>query len=369
MNRLIFIAALIVPGICSAQYKGGSDDGYSIINTGLQNGLPNIYTGGTDDGASSTTANSQNALPNIYKGGQDDGVYTYEFKGAQNTQPNIYVGGSNDGTSSTEITAANALPNIYSGGRDDGAAIVFAPTQNTIPNIYVGGQDDGHAFTSLTNQNALPNIYAGGRDDGYSIAVSLTQNPSEQSNTHARQILVLQLSGQWFNDDAVLAWKATQEESLDHMELERSTNGETAFTFLASVNQNEQPGQDEYRHTDAHAYTLPADYLLYRLKCVYKNGDSKYSAVVRLDKDKTMPVIAAYPNPTSGRFTLELMNVTDISGYAYVLSGVDGRIIARGDIHEAKTALDVSKQAVSTYYLFVYRNGKPIQHFTILLTQ
>jgi hypothetical protein len=369
MKRILFIAALIAPGICDAQYKGGSNDGYGINELGAQNQLPNIYVGGQDDGSSSNTANNQNATPNIYKGGNDDGVFTYYFKGAQNSLPNIYVGGSNDGTSSTDIIAANALPNIYAGGRDDGAALVFAPLQNTVPNIYVGGQDDGHAFTSLTNQNALPNIYTGGRDDGYSIAVSLTQNPSEQSNTRARQVLVLQLSGQWFNDDAVLAWKATQEESLDHMELERSINGESAFTFIASVKQNEQKGQDEYRHTDAHAYTLPSDYLLYRLKCVYKNGDAKYSAVVRLDKDKTVPVMAAYPNPTSGRFTLELMNVRDISGYSYVLSSVDGRIIAKGDIQDAKTSLDVSRQAVSTYYLFVYKNGKAIQHFTILLTQ
>jgi hypothetical protein len=165
-----------------------------------------------------------------------------------------------------------------------------------------------------------------------------------------------------------LAWHTAEEKGLDHFELERSIDEGRTFSSIARIDPNNIPAQYDYRYSDVGAYRLPPDFLLYRLKCVDQREGFRYSAIVKLSKDKTLPVIVAYPNPTSGRFTLALMNVQDFSGYAFVLSGIDGKIVQRGTIAEANTSFDLSRQAASTYHLFLFKDGKQVQHFTILLT-
>jgi hypothetical protein len=52
-----------------------------------------------------------------------------------------------------------------------------------------------------------------------------------------------------------------------------------------------------------------------------------------------------------------------------VLSNVDGKLMKRGSIEEANTSFDLGGYSSATYHLFLFKDGKSVQHFTILLTQ
>lgn len=362
-----------------AQYRGGSHDGYSFLQSkGIQNDLPNLYRGGVDDGNSSFATNGLNASPNIYLGGNNDGIAFLQAKGIQNTSPQIYAGGADDGFSSVASAKVNSLPEIYGGGSDDGFSSLLVTTMNTTPPIYHGGENDGvDMWKGRTPENQLPPIYAGGAndgdaEDGYSFVVSLNQNLSvpPPTRTEQRAIALIQLTGDWFNDDAILGWSTFAAADIGKFELQRSVDAGKTFETIGSITPDtESEKGSDYRYSDVRAYHLPAEFLLYRLKYTDKSGGFRYTGVVRLSKDKTAPVIAAYPNPTSGRFTLVVLNVPDLSGYGYILSNAEGKILKRGAISEANTSFDLSGYASASYHLFLQKDGKPIQHFTILLTQ
>jgi len=183
---------------------------------------------------------------------------------------------------------------------------------------------------------------------------------------------VTQFSGSWNNIDALLTWKTTTENGLDHFELERSEDAGELFSKIASISpHNEGNAIHEYKHTDAGAYHLRADFLLYRLKGVDKNGTVAYSDIARLSKNdvtsKRRPVFIAYPNPTAGHFTLDITNEEGIA-YEYILSSVDGKVIKRGAIQQSTTSFDLSNQAAGIYQLILLKGGNPVQNFTISLT-
>lgn len=316
-----------------------------------------------DDGISSILSLAQNVLPSIFRGGPNDGVASVVIS-QQNKNPSIYFGGANDGVAFNTAFGQNNIPQIYTGGQDDGEAIGLASAQNALPSIYKGGLNDGVAGTTIANQNALPSIYTGGPNDGVDMAIKLRQNSSDPL-----PLSLLEFKGAWFNDDALLSWEIATTNALDHFELERSEDAGQHFSAIASIDPNQDPTQQEYRYTDVRAWYLNTDIILYRLKAVDKKGDFTYSAIATLQKDKSAPSFAAYPNPTSGHFTLALMNVTTYSDYEFQILSSDGKMLKRGTITNAHTPFDLSRYPAASYVLMLYKKAIPIQHFTIILTQ
>jgi hypothetical protein len=364
VKRIFLLLVFIIPASSHAQYRGGSNDG---VSTGLglnENPLSSIYHGGTNDGISSAVTLNQNALTGIYTGGNNDGVST-AVTSNQNGIASIYTGGVNDGVAFITALSQNTLLNIYTGGLNDGVSSLASLNQNGMPGIYLGGINDGVSSSTVLNNNPLASIYLGGVNDGFaSISIS-----GVNSNTVPLPVTLLEFSGNWFNDDALLTWKTGIETELDHFELERSSDAGKTFEYIASRDPNPQPDQHDYRYTDVRAWYIPQDFLLYRLKSIDKTGKHFYSAVVKLSKDKAQPTIVVYPNPTSGHFTLAILNVSDFKGYEYLLTSADGKLIKKGSASEVNTSFDLSGFAAATYHLFLFKDGESNQHFTILLTQ
>lgn len=174
---LLLLAAMLYSWSMSAQYSGGTGDGYASASISNANASPVIYHGGTNDGSSSVIVTLQNAGPSIYKGGINDGVAIASVIN-QNAVPSIYKGGNNDGYTSVSVTSQNAVPNIYTGGSNDGYSFISTTNQNAVPNIYTGGSNDGYARAISSAQNAGPGIYLGGMSDGWSSLTAINQNPS-----------------------------------------------------------------------------------------------------------------------------------------------------------------------------------------------
>jgi hypothetical protein len=374
MRYLLLVVVGLLPLTGMAQYKGGSDDGFSLFRSTSQNLSPAIYAGGSSDGHASMAVMQLNSSPGIYSGGSNDGYHMMQPKGIVNAAPGIYTGGPNDGFALIASADQNALPTIYAGGSNDGFDMVQPKgSVNSSPGIYAGGANDGFSLHSpRQQQNIIPPIYAGGESDGYSFTVSLRQNREGVDPHDAQRTLpLIHLSGSWFNDDAVLAWQSAQD-SNGFFELLRSDDGGAHFHMVASIRaeSNADPEQ-EYRYNDIGAYSTAPEYLLYKLKCVDKGGDARYSGVVKLSKDRTAAVIVAYPNPTSGHFTLSLLNVATpaFTAYSYALTAADGKLIRQGRVQEANTHFDLSGLASATYRLTVAKDGLRVQQFTIVLTQ
>lgn len=365
MKKYVFlIMAFTLPLLTTAQYRGGSNDGTAQGAAAQLNALPSIYTGGSNDGHAFGSAPNQNATPSIYTGGSNDGTASIAIA-SQNASPNIYSGGSNDGVAFASAITQNSSPAIYTGGANDGVAILSVANQNASPGIYLGGLNDGVSAAVATAQNATPSIYTGGANDGYATTFKVGQNSS-----FPLPVVLLAFSGTWFNDDAVLSWRTGDERDLDHFELERSIDQGMTFTNVGEVAPNTATSSEhEYRYNDVRAYYLPSDVLLYRLKSVATSGAFFCSAIVKLSKDKTAPVFAAYPNPTSGRLTLAIMNEQDFNGYAYVVTSLDGKVIKRDNVTAVTTTIDLSGMPASTYILILLKDGKAIQQFKILFTQ
>jgi hypothetical protein len=363
ITRYTLLALLLAPLCCFAQYKGGQDDGASIKAAPNQNALPALYFGGDSAGYVMGIAPGQNLLPGIYTGGADDGVAILA-RTLQNPGADIYKGGAQDGFAVLGITQQNTTGNIYKGGADDGVSVIASRGINVAPSIYTGGDSDGVDNVLVLNSNPLPGIYAGGVDDGYSIFIKNVANPLP-----SKPAGLLQFTGRWYGNDALLEWTTNEGPGIDHFELERSDDGGKTFTKVAATPADDKRnGQRNYTNTDIAAYVLPADALLYRLKSIRKDGSAAYSGIARLTKDKTAPVLVVYPNPTSGQFTLSVSNLRQgYKGYKYIVSAVNGAVMQQGDITDAHTAFNLSGKASGTYFLAVLRDGKLIQNFTIII--
>jgi hypothetical protein len=334
----------------------------AVITATNQNPIPAIYAGGVNDGTASSITLNSNSLPAIYSGGINDGV-ALNVVTNQNPITNIYTGGTNDGVALNAVTSQNPITNIYTGGTNDGVALDVVTSQNPIANIYTGGINDGVALNAVTSQNPLANIYTGGINDGYAIAVSLGQNPSSPL-----PITLLYFTGAWSGQDAIVSWETGIETNLDHFELERSDDAGNSFSKISSFMPNAPASGHTYHYSDSKAYNLPPNYLLYRLKAVDKNGGFKYSAIVRLAKDKSAPVIIAYPNPTTGQFTLTLGNTTDLNGYRYVLTSTEGRVMKQEQLRQNSTLFNLGNLPSAIYHLSIYKNRDLLQHFAIVLS-
>lgn len=345
-----------------AQFKGGLEDGAAFKSVLNQNETPNIFKGGTNDGISLATSLNQNVLPGIYLGGANDGFNSYSAS-LQNLQPGIYFGGNNDGISTASITNQNSQPGIYLGGNNDGFTSILELQQNPGVGIYLGGANDGWSSSIINLQNALPGIYLGGSDDGWATVTVYRQNFGT-----VLPIKILSFQGKWLNNDAALNWQINGSLELDHLEVESSIDGGSQFNKIADVMPQGTDRSEKYIYTDLAAWNLPSDFLLYRLKFVNTSGRITYSTIVKLSKDKAAAILTAYPNPTIGKLTVNIQNVSDYAGYSYQLYSFDGKLMQHGVIQSSSSYLDLQKYAAGTYQLIIFKKGSAIQTFKIILT-
>jgi hypothetical protein len=347
-----------------AQYTGGTNDGFSFILLDTQNKTVNIYKGGNNDGFAAITFKAANKLPKLYTGGSGDGAAASAALPA-NPLPSIYKGGKNDGSDNVLTLQANKFPGIYTGGGNDGTALKEKTSQNKLPGIYTGGSDDGYAFMNAPAQNITLNIYAGGDDDGYTYETIANQNKS------AKPVSLISFSGTWQQEDAFLLWQISSVKNIETFEIERSINNGETFQSL----QQTKPGENEnsiisdFTYLDIKAFNAPAQNIKYRIKWLDKAGNISYSNIVTLSKSSKEPVIAVYPNPNNGSFILQFKGVSTPLIYKYMLHNTTGILLEEGNITSPITHFNLNQLASATYTLFIFKNNKLIQNFTIIITR
>ena len=135
----------------------------------------------------------------------------------------------------------------------------------------------------------------------------------------ALPVTLLSLTGSIKNDNALLQWLTTSEINLLQFDLERSTDG-ASFEKIATVKANNTSGQHSYQYTDAAFNTQPTPSVYYRLRLVDKDGQYRYSAVVRIGRTANTGIVKMYPNPV--KYSLQVQLQSAVQG-TFVLSVLD----------------------------------------------
>lgn len=128
----------------------------------------------------------------------------------------------------------------------------------------------------------------------------------------------------------LLTWTTAREERFSHYAVERSPEGVSGWDQLGAVaGAGNVEGEQAYRFTDNQP--LPLAY--YRLRSVDLDGSHSYSHVILLEQPEA-DLLQIYPNPSNGRFFIDLplneeqsatLRIFDAAGRLLVATSVSGQ--------------------------------------------
>jgi hypothetical protein len=122
-------------------------------------------------------------------------------------------------------------------------------------------------------------------------------------------------------DKTLLIWKTAQEQNTNHFEIEKKTQVNNDFSFLASVSTNRA---EEYKYNDN---SLSEGVTYYRLKEVDNNGLYNYSQIILVNlQSSNAASLKVYPNPLLTQMNI-VFNATEYKTYQLVLVDASGRIV------------------------------------------
>lgn len=201
----------------------------------------------------------------------------------------------------------------HGGGGGGGQGVIIypnaIPTTNIISttNVGTGGENSTPASTYAANASGANNDGVVGNGGSVVLALSMTDFSGRVSGTNVS-----------------LNWNTVLEQSIDHFDVERSSDG-SPYTTIGTV-RSLGPGNavQNYSYTDLSVQ--PGQYN-YRLTEVNTDGTEGYSSVVAVDLGNAVSASAMsiYPNPATDHFTIQpgsgisgscVVSLIDLSGRA-----------------------------------------------------
>jgi trimeric autotransporter adhesin len=169
------------------------------------------------------------------------------------------------------------------------------------------------------------------------------------------------------NRVVTIVWKTQNEQNIIHYEVEKSTNG-VSFSSIATVAAQNILAAS-YNSVDAQPFA-GANY--YRIKSTGKNGEVKYTAIVKVNTDsKGKNEMVIYPNPVKNKIvTLQLTGV-DADDYQVSIVNNNGQQVftqKMGAIAGNKTITLALPQTITAgmYRLVVKGNSNQLQQTIIV---
>lgn len=152
--------------------------------------------------------------------------------------------------------------------------------------------------------------------------------PVKFTNTSVSLVAPGKVKVNWMNED---------ETSVNHYEIERSSDGTNFKTVGLVFPQEEHSGRAMYSYPDR---ISKEGVYYYRIKAVEKNGPAIFSAVLRINTANDLTVsLAIYPNPASsgrlfieaaglpaGRYVVSLTNMTGVSKRVMIIEHSGGTL-------------------------------------------
>jgi 1,4-alpha-glucan branching enzyme len=131
-------------------------------------------------------------------------------------------------------------------------------------------------------------------------------------------VTLVSLSGKNSGNNNILSWAVDNEQDLSYYELQRGSDGQN-FSTLSQI---AATGKPSYSFSDNITLATSAIYY-YRLKCVDKDGNFKYSTVIKIRIPANGKFAQVNPNPFTGKLLVNIESpvrdkatliITDLSG-------------------------------------------------------
>jgi Secretion system C-terminal sorting domain len=291
-------------------------------------------------------------------GTSDNGIYTLDDcfifynGGVIGTCPNITANTyylfsivRDGGTKAISFYVNGVLNTSFTDTNDD-----FAVPNNTTPFLFFN--DDGCDY-GATNGNSVKYL-------SLSAATSTAGEVASVWTGICATVLPLRMidfTASKQNDNSVLLnWVTDNEENTSHFELERST-ASGSFSKIANVVSNNSVNRNNYNFTDRQPLS---GINLYRLKIYDKDGQFKYSSVLKVTLSGK-PVFEVFPNPAK-----DVITITGIrSNETIKLLNAEGRILMQKVSTGQSTTMDVSKFP-SGMYIITYFDGEQTQRQKVI---
>ena len=250
------------------------------------------------------------------------------------------------------IKATNGrLYAITKGGgiNENGVIFSFNPQTSTLTKLYdFDGSNGSNPYGNLFqdgNGNFYGMTYGGGTNN---IGVVFSFDPSSllyttlinYDNANGARpyigsafievpeggplpVTIINFSGKNNGNVNQLSWQVGNEQNSAHYELQRSNDGNN-FTGIFQI---ATTGNTDYNYSDNIAATLSPVYY-YRLKIVDKDGDYRYSEIIKLSRNFQGNLVKVNPNPFKEKIVVTVESLTP-DKVTFILTDTRGRQLLR----------------------------------------
>lgn len=340
--KLILPAFLLLQQL-SAQYRGGSNDGFSVTIINRQNiSDATAFKGGSNDGFAFDNFNRQNISDaTAFKGGNDDGFAVAIFNRQNFTDATAFKGGFDDGFTLALFNRQNISDaTAFKGGTDDGfAAAIFNRLNRTDATAFKGGGNDGFAVSVYLKNSVLP-------------------------------VRLISFTGRWMGYSAYLNWQTASESNTDKFIIERSFTG-NEFSSIGSVPATGNSNSIvNYSFTDEKvAFNNSSQTrFFYRLKTLDKDGKYSYSAIIILVKNKNENfAVSLYPNPANTFVNVLINGIQVNTSLTFVIHDLQGKLIMQKKSNAGFEKLDTYQLVPGQYLITIYQNNQLLNTIPLII--
>ncbi|MBL0307320.1 MAG: T9SS type A sorting domain-containing protein [Chitinophagaceae bacterium] len=166
-------------------------------------------------------------------------------------------------------------------------------------------------------------------------------------------LTLLEFNGRLVNNDGLLNWKTTDEQSTVSFDIERSTDGRS-YISVGNVLAANVTGIHHYHYKDDNVTALGVSKVYYRLKQKDIDERYSYSGIVVLSIDNSRSNVLLYPNPVSSKANVTITLTKPEKIQARIIDNT-GRIVKLQQFNLSagsnSIAIDLGQISKGMYYL------------------
>jgi len=195
--------------------------------------------------------------------------------------------------------------------------------------LYFGGDGAGYGYYSISKKPGAASVTTSWVASGHQAEIHIAVNIKQ--DIFVLPVKLISFNATPKNADFFLNWVTAGESDLDHIEIERSSNG-TDFSYAATCTS----AAKEYTDVNAASFCNTNSTLYYRLKLVGKEGNFSYSpvAMVKVKKQASF-VTGIRPMFATGKIAVSL-NMPERGEVTLRLSDLTGQLIETMKVHVRK---------------------------------
>lgn len=189
----------------------------------------------------------------------------------------------------------------------------------------------------------------------YLLAQFISQMAPELNNLTSLPVKFRSFTATKVNKLVELVWKTSNEEDVSFFEAERSIDG-TRFLKTIRISKTGSESGD-YQLSFDNSDIANADFLYYRIKSVYQNGNIDYSYTLKVQNKQVPEQLRVYPNPAH-RIVIVVSNLHNNKNSFVEVTDVQGKKMT---VTYSKSGnefiIDVNNLPMGIYLAKIYNQG------------